>query len=104
MLRHRITFEQLQKIADGAGGTQNQWVEFVQAWADIKPVNSRSVNSEFFANGKINTRNLHEVIIRYRDDIDQQMRINFDGEYFDILQIVNVDQQNKWVRFLVVSQ
>ena len=79
-LRHRITFQTLSRTPDGQGGFVESWSDLVTVWARVKPVSSRE---KLYGQRLIYQRS-HEVIIRHREDVNQEMRFLYDGRTFQV--------------------
>lgn len=89
-LRHRITFQKLLESKNEYGEVTNQWEDYKTVWAEIKPVSGK----QFFEAKQINSEISHNVYIRYRLDLSPNMRILYKGRVFDILYIMNVNEDN----------
>lgn len=79
-LRHRITFQTLSRVADEQGGFVETWTSLAPVWAMIKPISSK----ERLFGQRLQYQRSHEVVIRWREDITQEMRFQFDGRTFQI--------------------
>jgi len=79
----RITFEQEQTSADGSGGQTLSWVTFASVWAHVKPVRL----SEEERQGAVRATRGYLFTIRRRGDLDETMRIAWNGESFNIREI-----------------
>lgn len=92
-LRSRITFETLSRSDDDQGGFTETWTELVTVWAHVRPVSSR----ERFFSDQIQYQRSHEVVIRHRDDITQEMRFTFDSRTFQIKGVRSPDEKGFWL-------
>lgn len=79
-LRHRVTFQTLSRVSDNQGGFTESWSNLAEVWAFIKPVSSK----ERLFGQRLQYQRSHEVIIRFRNDITQEMRFLFDNRIFQI--------------------
>lgn len=88
-LRHRLTIQRLENVADSFGEVQDsngelmqQWVDVATVWGAIEPLSAR----EFIAAQAEQSKVTGKIIIRYRGDIDSSMRIfhAFKGVYYNI--------------------
>lgn len=89
-LKHRITFQELSNSKNEYGEPIEEWLDIKTVWAEIKPVSG----SQFFAAKQINTEISHNVYIRYRKGLSPSMRIKFKERIFEILYIMNVNENN----------
>ncbi len=101
-LRHRLTLQQRVETPDGAGGFSSGWQDVADLWAEISPVNAKSIYGfeKLFA-GKIQSEISHKIIIRYRSGISTSMRLLFDNRAFNIRAIKNPDERNETLELLV---
>lgn len=91
-LRHRITIQSKSTTSRGTYGEEIiTWGTYKQVWAELDPPKAR----EFFANKQTQTEITTRIRIRYLENIDNSMRIIYDGRTFDINAIINPDEKNK---------
>jgi SPP1 family predicted phage head-tail adaptor len=86
-LRHRLTIETCQSVADGAGGVVRTYSVWASVWAGIKPVLVEAANPP----GQSGETITHHIIIRYRDGVQTGMRFRQGGDCYIIRQIVDPD-------------
>ena len=98
-LRHVITIEQSTKTDNTLGEPIETWATFKQVRAQITPINGK----EYFAASQIQSTVSHKVKIRYTSGITTDMRINFNGRYFDIESIINFQERNKEIEMMVTE-
>lgn len=92
-LRHRITIESKGQASDGAGGYIESWSPFATLWAEVKPINSR----ERFQAEQVQARTTHRIWIRYRDDLETDMRVSYQSRSMAILGITDPDERKHWL-------
>lgn len=80
-LRHRITFQRLERVRDEDGDyIDEQWVDAFTVWGSFEPlsvkdtITARTTNSETVA----------RVVVRHRSDIDTTMRLLHKGAVYEI--------------------
>ena len=78
-----ITIEEAQTTPDGSGGQNVSWTTLAQAWAMVKPVRL----SESERQGAVRAGRGYLFTIRRRTDLDEAMRIAWNGESFNIREI-----------------
>jgi phage head-tail adaptor, putative, SPP1 family len=83
-LRHRVTIQRRDPVRDSAGGPSTSWVDFAEAWADVRYLNGRQFLT---SNGEANSATV-SVRIRYRTDLTADMRVTFGAAIFDILAVL----------------
>ena len=86
LLRHRIQIQEKQVSRDEFNAEVITWILKYHAWASIEPLNGR----EFFEARMIQAEITHRITIRYRPDITPEMRLEFNGRYFDIESVRNI--------------
>lgn len=108
-LRHRLTIQKLQNVADSSGEVQDsngdlvqEWVDVATVWGAIEPVSGREFISAQTEQSKIIAR----IVIRYRNDIDATMRIfhAYKDAYYNIEGILSDKESGLEYLTLPVSE
>lgn len=89
-LKHRVTFQKLEQTKNEFGEMLGEWTDVCTVWGQVGPVSGR----QFFAAKQINNEISHNVYIRYRRDLLPNMRIKYKERVFDILYMMNVNEDN----------
>lgn len=92
-LKQIIVIESLQS-------SKNQYGILIESWNEILNTRAKVVNtggSESNENQGIQNKVEIEVFIRFHRSIKNKDRIKFNGEYFNITYINNLDNKNKWL-------
>ncbi|KZR60390.1 phage head closure protein [Pseudobacillus badius] len=96
-LKHRISFQKFIETRDKDGFKTQEWVEVRKAWAMIKTMKGR----EFYQAASTQAERTVRFIIRYTPDIDSNMRIEYKGRFFEIVEPpINDDELNKTLTVL----
>ena len=96
-LRERITIQAPgDPVDDGGGGKSVFWADLAIVWAAIKPVS----NAERFYAQQIEVSTTHEIFIRYRTDVKNNMRILHGEAVYDITSIVDVDGRRRFLKLM----
>ena len=95
-MRHRIILQTSARTSDDAGGATIAWSDFAEMWTYAKPAALR----ENFRDMKINEEKDYEFTIRYKSGFDASARIKFGNRYFNIRQVRNRDERNKYLDIL----
>lgn len=82
-LRNLITIEQLTVTKDAFGAPVETWTTFATVWAKIEALSG----SELIAARQLYTSEIYTVQIRYLAGVTQKHRINYQGQYWDIVQV-----------------
>jgi SPP1 family predicted phage head-tail adaptor len=99
-MRHRITFQQRMQIADGAGGSLDEWENFLTLWAAIDDPGS----SDIYERGANQPIEKKTFTIRYHPTIDETMRITWNKRTFTIDGIVNIGNMNHFLEISAAGQ
>ena len=95
-LRYRVDLQSGTESSDGAGGCTVAHKTIAQIYADIRP----SGGSEQYRQGKIQEKVTHKIFIRFREEIDSSWRIQYEGRTFQIKNIINVQERDRFLQLL----
>jgi SPP1 family predicted phage head-tail adaptor len=99
-LNKRITITRpITTISASGQQTITEWEPFAQAWANVRPLRG----TEKFEANQIGNTVTHKITVRYRDDIDEGMRLCYDQKELDIKTIINVREENRWLEIEAVE-
>ena len=90
-LKHRISLLEQSIVEDELGQRDQQWPESSKVWAAIKTMQGR----EYFEAAATQNENTVRFIVRYMDNVNPNMRIQFNGKTYDITSVINDDEANK---------
>lgn len=96
-LKRRITIQQQTKVRDGMGGYEDGWAQVAQPWAKISPKSG----SEKLRADKLNADGLSTVIIRYRSDLNESMRVVYRGNNYQIRSIINIEEADRFLELTI---
>lgn len=99
-LRRKLTLERNMRVGDGGGGASTNWVSVAQLWGSVEVLRGE----EFFAEHKVQGRVSHEIVVRYRSDVEPEMRLSMDGRLFQILAVFDPDERRRWLKCLCEEQ
>lgn len=91
-LRHPVTILEPTEVSDGMGGVSVSWNVLATVWAELV-VSS----AEFAGEGQRFARKLVKIRIRYRDDVTAKMRVQYEGELWDIRSLHDPDMRRQWL-------
>ena len=92
-MRHRVTFQGLIKTPDGYKGNVKTWQDVITVWAQVIPITGR----EYFYAHQIKNEITHRVRIRYRTDINVEMRVLFGERVFTIESIIDIGERREYM-------
>ena len=96
-LRCRLTLQQPNNSADGAGGLTRGWSDVVTLWAAVEPLHGH----ERLEANKLASAVTHRVTIRYRSDVAAHKRFLMDGRAFNIRAVLNREERDALMEILV---
>lgn len=95
-LRYKVDLQKATDTADGGGGRSQAYSTIAQIFADIRPQSG----AEQYRQGKVQDRTTHNIFIRHRTDISTDYRIKYENRLFNIRQIINVDERDRFYKLV----
>lgn len=92
-MRERIVFESKTRTTDDMGGSIVSWATHTTVWGNVNEVSG----TENYKTLQITAERTTVFTIRYLSTITEQMRINWNSGYYDIVQIINEDNRDKFL-------
>lgn len=92
-LRHRITLQKYNETTDDEGFSTQEWQDIATVWASVENLFGR----EYWQAAAIQAENTVKFIIRYRKDVTTDMRIQFQGQQYEIISIDNIKYKNEYI-------
>ena len=90
-LRHPLEVMGKEKVPDGGGGFEYQWVAQKRVWGKVNPASADLINDYAKREMEIS----HNIEIRGPTDITSEDKIRFKGErWFEIEAIKNVEERD----------
>ena len=99
-LRHRVTIERPERTAEGGGGATIAGTEVATVFARIETASGREIS---LADGR-QGRATHKILLRWRADVEPQMRFTCEGRHFDIRAVLDTDGRRRWLTCLSEEQ
>lgn len=94
-----VTFQESVTI-EGDYGTTEEWQDFVSCWGKLKSLMGRT----YFEAKQANSEVEGTLEIRYRTDLKEDMRVNIDGQIYDIEAMYDPDQRKEELHVLLKGQ
>lgn len=91
-LRHRITLEKMQLISTEGGQFIQNWQVIDTVWAEIVPSSS---GGESLFGEQLEAPVSHRITLRYRADVDAQMRVAFGERIFNIRKVFSPEERRE---------
>jgi len=97
-LRHRVTILRPPgpDDKDEYGEPLNGYVPVATVWAAIEPLRGREYFAAMTENAEVTTR----IRIRFRDDVDRTMRVQYGDTAFEILHIIRPEFGKKELQLM----
>lgn len=95
-LCHRLTLEELARVADEGGGFTEDWVTVATLFANLRPIGG----DERYEADRLAGRITHEVSLRYRAGVVPAMRFRKGTRIFHIVSAIDVDERRRWLTCL----
>lgn len=100
-LNRLIDIEVQTVTEDGMGSSVESWTEFKNGvWAAVWPVSAK----EQIRAGKTELVTTHRIRIRYVSGLTPDMRIKYNGSYFNIVSIINPGTTNRMIDILATEE
>ena len=95
-LDRRILIRDFTESTDTFGQEGKSYRDFINVWANVK----EKVGSEGEEGDMIASTKKVEFIIRYRTDINEQMRISYNSNIYKIQTIQNADARKAFLKLV----
>ncbi len=89
-MRHKIEIQVYADVENEVGETTKTWTTYKKIWSEKKKIK----NSNTFEGGKEGIEYTYRFKIRYREDLDESMRIIYRGTIYDIKHINPINELN----------
>lgn len=99
-MRRLMTLERNMRTGDGGGGATESWISVAQIWAAIEALSGDEGHAEHRVSGRVS----HEITLRYRSDVEPEMRLTLDGRVFHLLAVFDKDGRRRWLTCLAEEQ
>ncbi len=96
-LRHRVTFL-LRNVTVQGGISKETWEPAFTCWAAVEPLSGR----EYYLAAAVNREEEIRFILRYRRNVDNSMRLRFQGLDYNIIAIT--DPQMKHAKLVLLAK
>lgn len=95
-LRNYVALQNYTESRTGSGFAQRTWSTYASVWAGVRTLSG----GERLSSQQVGGTLTHEFSIRWRSGVHVDHRILWDGRYFDIKDVRNVDEANIEIRML----
>lgn len=96
-LKHLVQLQQRSTTRDPNIGSEIVgWADVATVWAGFEPIRGR----EYYTAKQEHAETVARFTIRYRSDVVAEMRIVFQGKYYDIEDVINVNGLNVFLELM----
>lgn len=96
-LRQVITIQALDnEQQDSVGQPVQPWVDMLMVRADVEPLSGR----EYFSMQDPVSATTTRITIRFLDGVTQRHRVVFEGQHYDILDVIDIDMRHKEMQLM----
>lgn len=95
-MRYPLQLQSPTATRDTGGGVTESYTTLKTIFGSIKPVSGQ----ERYRQGKLQESVTHEIIVRHRSDISTNYRLVYDSRNFNIRNIRNIDERNRFMLLL----
>lgn len=99
-LDKRVTLQQLNRTADGAGGWEEVWANVATVWARVSPLRG----GERYEAQRVQANLSHKVTIRHRAGTTPAMRILYGTRVLQITAVIDPDERHEVLELLCEEQ
>lgn len=93
MLKRKVELMRLVKTPTPTGGFTQSWVSVASVWAHIKNMSG----TELVRADQLGATSYSDFTIRYRQNIDETMKIVYRGTDYQIRHINNLEEADLWL-------
>lgn len=95
-LRHRLVLEEVSRVDDGSGGSDETWLAVTELWAGLRPMTGQ----EREAADQIAGRVTHEIWVRHRTGVKPRMRFRYGARVFEIRAVIDAGERRRFLKCL----
>lgn len=89
-MKHKIEIQTYSEVENEVGETIKKWIKYKRLWAGKKQLRA----SNTFDGNKEGIEYTYRFKVRYREDLDESMRIVHKGIIYDIKHINSINELN----------
>jgi len=99
-MRQRLSLERPVRTAAGGGAADVAWQTVATVFAELVPSSARETFDADLKSAQVT----HKVRMRYRPDVEADMRFTAGDRIFDIRSAINEDERGRWLICLCREQ
>jgi SPP1 family predicted phage head-tail adaptor len=92
----RVVLQNITRIPDGMGGSNDVWNTVDTVWASIWPISA----TEIIASNASSMVSTHRIRMRYRKDIKANWRVKYHNTYFNVVSILDLNMAHRELEIL----
>jgi SPP1 family predicted phage head-tail adaptor len=103
-LNRRVLIQRKSRQKDAAGQTIDVWLDHARVWANFKTITGSAFSHQEFIAGDVEVGPVTtSVRIRFRTDIETDMRLVYDGKIYDIKAVLPDEDRREYCDLAVVE-
>lgn len=95
-LRHTVEFLVKTRVPRPGGGVQEVYASLSPRWIEPAKVTPFTARERFFA-GQTGSAGRATIVIRWRQGLDQGMRVRYGSRLFDVVGAIDVEERHEWI-------
>ncbi len=99
-MNKRITIQTATDAQDSFNSATETWADTVTLWGNINPLSGKEYN----ANAQTESETTHVITVRYKSGITTKNRIKYGSRYFDIENVININESNQWLEMMCTER
>lgn len=92
-LNKRISILEMSTPQNSYGEFENVWNEISTMWANVRTLTGRALYQANQVHAEVSVK----IIVRYRQDIRENMRIRYGNRILEIITVVNMNEGNRYL-------
>lgn len=98
-LNRKVVVQQKTATTDTYGGPSYSWATYATLWAGVYPARGREIIAAMAERGEMLTK----FVCRYVAGITEDMRLSFDGKYYNIVSVIDVNDRHKELQIMATT-
>lgn len=99
-LNKRITLQRYTEVENEIGQTIVALTDFKAVWASVEPISGK----EYTEADRNNNQLTYRIYIRYLEEVNADMIVNYNGRKFKITACINPRMKNELLQLVCVEQ
>lgn len=98
--RHKAIIQRQTETLDDYNQPEDTWTTHATVYCSIEPLRG----SEYMRAQQMQATVSHRITLRYRADLKPTDRFLYDGRYFEIQSIINIEERDRFLEVMATEQ